>query len=249
MRWTTIKDDLRAHIAHIMPDFLENLSEILCIVAQTERAKRENTTEDCTIISGKALSSRHHAACKTAIELQSLHCRPLSHFLWTNGASRQIIEALARCGLCVSFTSLCQTNRHPNCATDPYPLLRQHQPKVRSGTFAILYEVKNIDWEDMRLALMLHWAQRATDLVFYANVHPTKEQLRNICYQAQTHSIDILLQGHASFKDYEHHLAPLLKHKEQRRLPKGYKTKQYPGPFRTSTVDENSGIFSMKDEE
>ena len=62
-----IKDNLRAHIAHIMPDFLENwditlaiggaitkhapiLSEILRSAAQTERAKRENTTKDCTIV-------------------------------------------------------------------------------------------------------------------------------------------------------------------------------------------------------
>ena len=31
---------------------------------------------------------------------------PFTLFLWTNGASRQVIEALAQCGLCISFTSL-----------------------------------------------------------------------------------------------------------------------------------------------
>ncbi|KAI9459997.1 hypothetical protein HD554DRAFT_2135266 [Boletus coccyginus] len=31
---------------------------------------------------------------------------PFTLFLWTNGVPRQIIEALARCGLCVPFTSL-----------------------------------------------------------------------------------------------------------------------------------------------
>ena len=32
---------------------------------------------------------------------------PFSLFLWTNGTSRQVIKALAQCGLCILFTSLC----------------------------------------------------------------------------------------------------------------------------------------------
>jgi len=187
---------------------------------------------------------------------------PFSLFLWTNGASRQTIEALAQCGLCVSFTSLStllnqlasqcvdkaiQIARRPhilcydniNISTSIFVEQHSSAPaKVQSGTFPILYEVENVDWEDMRLALMLQRAQRATDLSFYADVHPTKEQLWNIRYQVRIHIIDIFLQGHASFKHYEHHSAPLLRHKERCRLPKGYKTKQY--PLRTSTIDESS---------
>ena len=40
------------------------------------------------------------------------------------------------------------------------------------------------------------------------------------------------------FAGYKHSLAPLLKHRERRRLPKGYKTNQY--PLQTSTIDESS---------
>ena len=91
---------------------------------------------------------------------------------------------------------------------------------------------------------MLQCAQRATGLVFNANIHSMKRQVQNVHCQLQIHVIDILLQMCTSFKgDYDHSSTPLLMHKERCRLLKGYNTKQY--PLRTSTIDESSVLGNI----
>ncbi|KAF9223166.1 hypothetical protein BS17DRAFT_809051 [Gyrodon lividus] len=110
--------------------------------------------------------------------------------------------------------------------------------KVQSGTFPVLYTVRNGNPEHMRLAPMLQRAQQASDLTFDADIRPNLNQVTASQSQLKIHVIDILLQYNAHFKDYEYRLDPMLQHEERRRLPKGHKTKQY--PLRTSTIDESS---------
>ena len=100
---------------------------------------------------------------------------PFSIFLWTNGVSRQTIEALYKCGLSISFTSLSTllnrlsiqcleraftVGRGPhmlcydniNISTSIHVEQRAFAPaKVQSGTFAVLYEVRNGNLKDMAL--------------------------------------------------------------------------------------------------
>ena len=128
-------------------------------------------------LSSKALSNSRHTACETAVELQSLLCCPFYPLFMGDGASRQTIESLPRCGLCISVHG----EGNLDCATAPYSLLQQHQYRYVdfrgavlictgrspvSGTFTILYKPKNVDLKDMRLAPMLQCVQRATSLVF-----------------------------------------------------------------------------------
>ncbi|KAF9218877.1 hypothetical protein BS17DRAFT_790440 [Gyrodon lividus] len=104
------------------------LGKILLTAAQTDRAtKNKNTVNDssiacimvhiipannCTLTYIFQMISK---ACKVMItqlaKQRSNHslyaAAPFTLFLWTNGASRQTIETLAQCGLCISFTSLC----------------------------------------------------------------------------------------------------------------------------------------------
>ena len=121
--------------------------------------------------------------------------------MWTNGASRQTIEALARCGLYISFTSLTnlshdlalhcinqaiRVSRRPhvlcydniNIGMSIFVEQRSSAPaKVQSGTFSILYEIRNANPEHMRLApILLRAKQASSRLTFNADIRPTFEQ-------------------------------------------------------------------------
>ena len=105
-----------------------------------------------------------------------------------NGASYQTIEALYKCGLCMSFSlltklinnlatqTLKQASRiacgphimcydNINISTSIFVKQRASAPaKVQSGTFAILYEVRNGDPAHMHLSSILSRAWQASDL-------------------------------------------------------------------------------------
>jgi hypothetical protein len=152
-------------------------------------------------------------------------------FLWTNGASRQIIEALAKCGLCVSFSSLttvlktlamqglewateiahgphilCYDNI--NISTSTFGEQRSSAPtRVQSGTFPIIYEVRNGNSEYMRLAPILQHAYQASDLrlTFNADVRPNLDQIKSTQDQFKIHIIEILLEYSIHFKVCRRH--------------------------------------------
>ena len=164
---------------------------------------------------------------------------PFTLFLWTNGASRQTIEALYKCGLCVSFStldkllgqlasqSLARAHRigrglhvlcwdNINIKMSTFVEQRDSAPaKVQSGTFAILYEVHNGNPTDMRLSPMLEWAQQAIDLTFSGDVRPTAEQQTSFYNQILVHLVDILLACCPSFQDYQWPDGPVLNHPER----------------------------------
>ena len=191
---------------------------------------------------------------------------PFTLFLWTNGASRQTIEALHKCGLSISFPSLTnllhqlaakslerasQVARHPhilcwdniNIKTSIFVEQRDFAPaKVQSGTFAILYEVK-ANPVDLRLSPMLARAQQASDLVFNTDVRPTSKQQKFFHSQIRIHVIDILLKYSKPFEGFDRSEDPCLRHPERQKMPKGHCTKQY--PLRTSTLDESSVLGNI----
>ncbi|KIJ06388.1 hypothetical protein PAXINDRAFT_47855, partial [Paxillus involutus ATCC 200175] len=270
-----VKDALRGTISSITPEFLmtwdinstmdrivnksaPTLHRLLESASQTDRARRENTkktsTTVCNVIVAQLANQRSHHSLYLAA--------PFTITLWTNGASRQTIETLAKCGLCISFSSLTtllktlasrsldraiQVAQGPhilcydniNISTSIFVEQRSSAPaKVQSGTFPIIYEVRNGNHEHMRLAPMLGRAQQAFDLTFNADIRPTVNQIKSSRDQFKVHITDILLECCAAFKNYTHRSEPALQHQERRKLPGGYKTKQY--PLRTTTIDESS---------
>ncbi|KAN0082660.1 hypothetical protein V8E55_008455 [Tylopilus felleus] len=94
--------DINSTVGKIIEERAPVLSEILKSAAQSDRASRENNVKDvsttCQVIVTQLAKARSNRALYFAA--------PFTLFLWTNGASRQTIEALAKCGLAVSFTSL-----------------------------------------------------------------------------------------------------------------------------------------------
>lgn len=111
-------------------------------------------------------------------------------------------------------------------------------PKVQSGTFAILYEIPNPNPQHMQLSPMLQRELDASDLTFYADVSPTRNQLLAFNHQLCVHIITILLQCSSQFRDYPYQKDMALQHMSRRKLPIGFKMKQY--PLRTSSIDESS---------
>jgi hypothetical protein len=144
------------------------------------------------IIMQLASQHSHHSTFLTA---------PFTLFLWTNRASRQTIEALYKCGLSISFTSLltllkklaaccieharlliCQPHvmcyNNINISTSIFVVQQPNAPaKVQSGTFAILYKVRNGNPEHMCLSPMLSHALHATEISFATDVHSTYNQM------------------------------------------------------------------------
>ena len=209
----TLIDWDMASIAEAIAQHAPLLTGILHSGAQTDHANRVNTQKDYSTVCSDTIPlicflirASPHQACQVMImQLAKLRSNyslffaaPFSLFLWTNGTSHQVIEALARCGLCISFTSLftllnqlasqcvdqaIQIAQHPhifcydniNISTSIFVEQRSSGPaKVQSGTFPILYAIENVSWDDMRLGPMLHCAHHAADLNFNADICPTK---------------------------------------------------------------------------
>ncbi|KAF9224862.1 hypothetical protein BS17DRAFT_751805 [Gyrodon lividus] len=154
--------DVNMFIGTLVEEAAPITGHMLNTAAQTERAKQQNKIKSCStacnvIVTQLAKENVHNLV---SISPHRSHC------LWTNGASRQTIEVLHKCGLCISFTSLtkllnnlatqtleraahvacgphmCYDNI--NISTSFFVEQRASAPaKVQSGTFAVLYEVRN----------------------------------------------------------------------------------------------------------
>ncbi|KIJ57431.1 hypothetical protein HYDPIDRAFT_171701, partial [Hydnomerulius pinastri MD-312] len=152
--------DINSTVTDVMDNNAPILNEVLECAAQTDRARKENTLKTCNtarnVVVTQLARQRSHFSVYFAA--------PFTLFLWTNGASRQTIEALAQCGLCVSFPSLfkllknlasqsvaraLQVAQGPhilcydniNISTSIFVEQRSAAPaKVQSGTFPIIYE-------------------------------------------------------------------------------------------------------------
>ncbi|KAF8545560.1 hypothetical protein OG21DRAFT_1492243, partial [Imleria badia] len=177
----------------------------------------------------------------------------------------QMIEAPARCGLCI-LASRCVERaihiaRRPHIlcyknidvSTSVFVQQRPDTPaKIQSSTFPILYEITNANPDHMRLSPMLSRAEQATGLKFNHDICPTFKQSKAFGSQLHVHVIKILLGGDSAFYNYTYRSDPLLQHKPQRKLPIGIKTKQF--PLRTSragpTIDDSyvSGIIAVIDD-
>ncbi|KAG2365598.1 hypothetical protein BDR07DRAFT_632923 [Suillus spraguei] len=115
---------------------------------------------------------------------------------------------------------------HININTSIFAEQRPDAPaKVQSGTFAILYNVRNGNPKHMRLPPMLNRALDATEISFATDVRPTRDQMGSFRGQFRIHIIEILLANCPNFEDYDR---STLHHGERRKMPQGYRTKQFP---------------------
>ncbi|KAF7324360.1 hypothetical protein MSAN_02522500 [Mycena sanguinolenta] len=187
---------------------------------------------------------------------------PLTLFWWKNGCSRETIEVLQNLGLAKSFDSALamvesvanyciedarMAARDPggfmanwdniNISTSDFVEQRSGGPaKVRSGTYAIVYRLRNPNPRAMALAPLLARAETAPDLDFNLDVCPTLIQSISSYSNFRAYVVRVLCRYTKEFKEYAEH--PALQHTPRRPLPDGYKTIQF--PVRISSIEENS---------
>jgi hypothetical protein len=183
-------------------------------------------------------------------------------FWWKNGSSRESLEVLQNLGLSKCFDSAgtivasvadyCIGDarivvRNPdgfmgnwdnvNISSSDFVEQRSGGPaKVQSGTYAIIYPLRNPNPRAMALEPLLARAESAPDLSFNVDICPTLEQSISTYRNFRAYVVRTLCRYNQGFEDYLD--VPVLQPIPRRPLPDGYTTKQY--PVRLSTIEENS---------
>ncbi|KAJ6468884.1 hypothetical protein C8R45DRAFT_1105515 [Mycena sanguinolenta] len=216
------------------------LTAILLSAAQTERAKLENKGKSpekmCRVVTQQLTyqSSTNCLAFQAAFGL----------FLWSTGCARQTIDALFRCRLSVSYDSVlkhvelladhcmldairaakkvhgfCYDN--VNISTSIFVEQRgaATSAKVQSGTFGLIYILRNAVPEHMLIAPIMKRFANTKGLDFNLDIKPSR---------------DYFLPRSARFEYAIKH--PLLQHTTRRAVPTGYKTMVL--PTRATTTEE-----------
>lgn len=108
--------------------------------------------------------------------------------------------------------------------------------KVTSGTFGIIYSVRNGVPEHMELAPLMERFRKTTGLKFNEDLRPTEDQYNSFQSQLKIVIVRALTTYAPGFNSYSNN--PLLQHKPRRAIPAGYVTKQF--PLRVTTIEEAS---------
>ncbi|KAJ7251794.1 hypothetical protein B0H12DRAFT_1202684 [Mycena haematopus] len=231
------------------------LTAILETAAQTERAKLENKGKNpdkmCRVITQQLTyqSSTRCLAFQAAFGL----------FLWSTGSARQTIDALFRCRLSVSYDSVlkhvelladhcmleairaaesvhgfCYDNI--NISTSIFVEQRGAgtPAKVQSGTFGLVYLLRNAAAEHMLIAPIMKRFANTKGLEFNLDVKPCRDYLLSFHDQLIITVVHCLTTHIKGFEDAAKH--PLLQHTTRRAIPIGYKTTVF--PTRATTTEE-----------
>jgi hypothetical protein len=148
----------------------------------------------------------------------------MSLFWAINGCSTQSIEVLQKCGLALSTKSYSLLQEHLarikiaeasviahgphkngydniNISTSIFVEQRNGAPaKVTSGTFTVLYALRNTTADAIQLGPILEHAQTTGDLSFNADVRPTFDQQVSFHHQCLINVIEILAEYVPAFE-------------------------------------------------
>ncbi len=163
-------------------------------------------------------------------------------FLWSSGCARQTIDALHRCGLSVSYPSVlnnigaladhcmqvaikvgsgihvfCYDNVQISTSIFVEQRGSSGPAKVTSGTFGILYMVRNGNPEHMRLAPILEHFRNVTGLKYNRDIRPTVQQRNLVQFQFLMVIIRVLLRYCPEFQSYA--TDPALQNLPRRPMP------------------------------
>ena len=106
--------------------------------------------------------------------------------------------------------------------------------KVTSGTFAVLYKVRNGNPENMKLAPIIERFKSVKGLTFNLDLQPTVIQFQFFLFQLKVVVTRILTKYVKGFESYSKD--QVLQHKPRRPIPQGYITEQF--PLRATTIEE-----------
>jgi hypothetical protein len=108
--------------------------------------------------------------------------------------------------------------------------------KVTSGTFGVIYKVRNGNPDHMLLAPIMERFKHTKGLDYNHDIRPTLEQLSSVHSQLKIVVVEALLKHCTEFKSYAEKSD--LQHTTRRCILKGYRTEQY--PIRITTIEEAS---------
>ncbi len=108
--------------------------------------------------------------------------------------------------------------------------------KVQSGTFPVIYRLRNPNPNAMRLAPLLSRARLSPGLDFYHDIQPTDMQNSAACHQFRCYVLNVLATYAPDFKTVTRHTA--FHYQPRRPFPPGYKTKVF--PLQITSIDEST---------
>lgn len=108
--------------------------------------------------------------------------------------------------------------------------------KVTSGTFGIIYKLRNAAPKDMEMAPIMERLRKSTGLQLNNDFLPKKDQRDSFRFQLQIVIVRVLTTYAKGFEFYTKY--PELQHRPRRAIPAGYKTEQF--PLRVTTIEEAS---------
>ncbi|KAJ7254873.1 hypothetical protein C8J57DRAFT_1075995 [Mycena rebaudengoi] len=233
------------------------LTRILETAAQTEYAEAHNKIKKpqkmCRVVTRQLLYQSSNRCLGFQAEF--------GLFLWATGCARQTIDALFRCGLSISYDSVlnlieslshhcvavgidvskqihgfCYDNM--NLSTSIFVEQRGSAgpAKVSSGTFGLLYKLRNALREHMLIAPMMKRFKETSGLHFNRDIKPTLPQLVSLHEQFLIVVITCLTTHTAGFEDLIKD--PLLLHTIIRAIAPGEFTEVF--PTRATTIEETT---------
>ncbi|KAJ7314181.1 hypothetical protein DFH08DRAFT_917896 [Mycena albidolilacea] len=232
------------------------LTSILTTASQTERAKKYNKLKNPDKLVQVVTHQLLYQSSNRCMSFQA----QFGLFLWSTGSARQTIDAAFRCGLSVSYDSIlnlgqslglgCTMENALFVATEPHGLgydnlnistsifVEQRgasgPAKVTSGTFGVLYGLRNANFDDMLIAPIMRRLSASTGLHFNRDIRPSSEHLGIFHDQLIITVIETLLIYNEGFDDVAKH--PSVQHQPIRAIPVGYRTPQF--ATQASTIEE-----------
>ena len=206
---------------------------------KSQQSRNRTTTRELINAQVHFLSS--YRSCKVQLGLGLM--------AWSTGASRQLLNVLYQAGLCSSFTAINHIieslanhsmNQAKLVSSGPHVLAYDNinlsssifveqtpssMSKVQSGTFAVIYDLPNVQTDDMRIAPMIERLKHSSPLCM-SDLRLSKESSKSYFSQTSVNVCRILFKYVKGFEGIEG--VPILQHVACRKLPDGHKTRFYP---------------------
>ncbi|KAJ7210897.1 hypothetical protein GGX14DRAFT_534724 [Mycena pura] len=212
------------------------LTRILETAAQTKHAAAHNKIKHpqkmCRVVTRQLLYQSSNRCLGFQAEF--------GLFLWATGCARQTIDALFRCGRMILFSAVLNIHGfsydNMNLSTSIFVEQRGSSgpAKVTSGTFGILYGLRNALAEHMLIAPIMQRFRKSQGLQFNLHLRPALPQLRSFHNQLVVTIMDRLIAHQPGFEVVAKD--PLLQHVARRPFPVGWITPEF--PTRATIIEE-----------
>ncbi|KAF8503300.1 hypothetical protein F5888DRAFT_1917408 [Russula emetica] len=233
-----------------------SLLRILEAAAQTKEAKCKNKIKFPKTTCSVVVSQLAYQRSNRCVKFQSV----FGLFLWSTGSSRKTIDVLFRCGLTISYDSIAKllSRLSQHCITlakqivsSPHMFCYDNinisssifveqrggatPAKVQSGTFGILYGLRNATLDDLKLQPIMNRYRNCNGLS-PEDLRLSLDQLKCLNHQFSVIVLRVLFKHCHLYSEYSSD--PALQPIARRPLAPNSKTEQF--PLRATTIEESS---------